>query len=189
MSAAPDPWSDGDAAPAVPLAEHLPVEFSAFVFQHQQAYLRYAHLHLGSKEEAIEVVEGVFARLARNWDQVLRQASVEAYALAELKESLARRLVLAGRPPAIAETAAFTAAREAARHRLHTLESALGLYSAIARLPERQLDVILLAFVIGCPLSRVAHMMGVCEGTVRSHLHAARRRLSQELNLEERERV
>lgn len=188
MSGHRDPWREDEHTS---LADALPVDFTAFVLQRQPAYLRYAHLFLGTREEAQDVVEEALANLLRTWRRALSQASIDAYALSELKEAIGRRLAITGRQPAIVETAAFTAARETIRDQLHALESTLGLYSAIARLPERQLDVILLGFVVGLPLPQVAQLMGVCDGTVRTHLHAARRRLATDLHLDlhEKERA
>ncbi|ARZ66683.1 hypothetical protein SMD11_1018 [Streptomyces albireticuli] len=82
------------------------------------------------------------------------------------------------------ETAAFTAVRDATRTRLQALESRLGLYAAITRLPERQYDVIVLRYILGYPATRVAEIMGISPATVRSHARGARRRLAHDLHLE-----
>ncbi|ARZ72611.1 sigma-70 family RNA polymerase sigma factor [Streptomyces sp. HU2014] len=81
------------------------------------------------------------------------------------------------------ETAAFAAVMDATRSRLQILESRLGLYTAITRLPERQYDVIVLRFVLGYPAERVAEIMGISPATVRSHTCGARRRLAHDLGL------
>ncbi|MEU1792126.1 sigma-70 family RNA polymerase sigma factor [Streptomyces sparsogenes] len=162
----------------------LPVDFRAFVSQHHRAYLRYAHVQLGGREEAVLAVEDVFVQLAQDWSFALRQPSVEAYALAALKENIAQRLEDRQRGTALVETAAFAAVRGTTRERLQALESSLGLYAAISRLPERQYDVVVLRFVLGYPMATVAHVMGVSRSTVRSHIRGARRRLARDLRID-----
>ncbi|OKJ74722.1 RNA polymerase subunit sigma [Streptomyces sp. TSRI0107] len=166
------------------LAAVLPNTFVAFYSRQHKAYLRYAHVQLGSRAEAEQVVEDVFVQLARAWTHVLQQPNVDAYAWAALKGEVVRRLDIEGRSLALVETAAFAAVRRASRARFTVLESKLGLYAAIARLPERQYDVILLRFVLGHPMRRVAELMGISYGTVRSHLRGARRRLSRDLGID-----
>ncbi|MDG9709670.1 RNA polymerase sigma factor [Streptomyces sp. DH10] len=178
----PDPWAD--QAVRDDLAAVLPTTFVAFYSRQHRAYLRYAHVQLDSREGAEKVVEDVFVQLARAWTHVLQQPNVDAYAWAALKEEVVRRLEIQGRTLALVETAAFAAVRHASRSRFTVLESKLGLYAAIARLPERQYDVILLCFVLGHPMRRVAELMGISYGTVRSHLRGARRRLSRELGID-----
>ncbi|TVL89373.1 RNA polymerase sigma factor [Streptomyces sp. SAJ15] len=174
-----DPWAE--QAVRDDLAGALPVDYAAFHSQHHRAYLRYAYLQLGSRERAAQTVEDVFTHLLRVWGNVLRQPSAEAYAWAALKEAVIRRLEALDRPVALVETAAFAALRESSRTRLELLESRLGLYTAIAKLPERHYDVIVLVFVLGYPQQKAAQMMGVSYATVRSHLRGARRRLAREL--------
>ncbi|MFE9445902.1 RNA polymerase sigma factor [Streptomyces sp. NPDC006602] len=165
----PDPWAD--QAVRDDLAAVLPTTFVAFYSRQHKAYLRYAHVQLDSREGAEQVVEDVFVQLART--HVLQQPNVDAYAWAALKEEVVRRLEIQGRTLALVETAAFAAVRHASRSRFTVLESKLGLYTAIARLPERQYDVILLCFVLGHPMRRVAELMGISYGTVRPRFLSA----------------
>lgn len=151
----------GDRAVASELAGVLPVEFSAFHSQHHRAYLRYAHLQLGSREDAEDVVDDVFTFLLKVWRQALKEASLHGFAWAVLREHVARRLALLGRPAAMVETAWFAALRRASRQRMELLESKLGLYAAIACLPDRHYDVVLLAFLLGYDNGTVGRTMGI----------------------------
>lgn len=178
----PDPWADQVVRDD--LAAVLPDTFTAFYSLHHKVYLRYAHLQLDSRPEAELVVEDVFVQLATMWPHVLQQPTVDGYAWAVLKEEVARRLEVQGRGVALVETAAFAAARRESRTTFAVLESSLGLYAAIARLPERQYDVIVLRFVLGYPMRQVAALMGVTYGTVRSHVRGARRRLARDLGID-----
>ncbi|WP_329182794.1 sigma-70 family RNA polymerase sigma factor [Actinacidiphila glaucinigra] len=178
----PDPWAD--QAVRDDLTAVLPDTFTAFYCLHHQAYLRYAHLQLDSRPAAEQVVEDVFVQLATVWPHVLLQPNVDSYAWAALKEEVARRLEIQSRAPALVETAAFEQIRRKTRKTFAVLESSLGLYTAIARLPERQYDVIVLHFVLGYPMRQVAVLMGVTYATVRSHVRGARRRLARDLEID-----
>jgi RNA polymerase sigma-70 factor (ECF subfamily) len=70
------------------------------------------------------------------------------------------------------------------RSHLAALESPLGLYTAIAALPERQFDVILLQYVLGYPSQQIAHIMGINAGTVRTHRRLARKRIATKLRID-----
>ncbi|MEU8551650.1 RNA polymerase sigma factor [Streptomyces roseoverticillatus] len=176
----PRPW------PALreDLSEGLPADFVAFFSLHHRPYLRYAHLQLDSEPDAEWVVEEVFCQLALAWGEVRRQPNPAAYALAALKEKITKLLAARRRgATALVETAAFAAVREASRARMEVLESRLGLYAAITRLPDRQFDVVVLRYVLGYPVHRVAGIMGISPATVRSHVRGARRRLARDLEI------
>ncbi|MFD4833229.1 RNA polymerase sigma factor [Streptomyces uncialis] len=161
----------------------VPLDFQAFYQTYHRSYLRYALLQVGDEETALDLVEVVFARLLEDWPKVLREASVQRYGFSVLRHVIATHLSLARRSRALVETAAFEKVRVVVRRQLEVMESALGLYSAIARLPERQMDVIVLRFVLGYDMSCTAEIMGISTGTVRSHLHSARRRLAGEIGV------
>ncbi|MFI9251276.1 sigma factor-like helix-turn-helix DNA-binding protein [Streptomyces sp. NPDC053069] len=81
--------------------------------------------------------------------------------------------VFVRRTLALVETAAFAEVRHASRSRFTVPESKLGLYAAIGRLPERQCEVILLRFMLGHPMRRLAELMGISTG--RSEVSCAER--------------
>jgi RNA polymerase sigma factor (sigma-70 family) len=182
----PHPPPD-DAGRNLAELHHLPPALEAFHDLYVKAYLNYAHTMLGDKAAAIAVVRRCFSHLALNWDQIIREESPEAYAWALLKQRVITHLELTGRGPKLVETAAFQrtarAVLEAVRCKFEVMETSLGLYTAIASLPERQYDVIVLQYVLGYPSRRVASIMGVELDTVRSHRRLARRRIAKRLDL------
>ncbi|MDH6436054.1 DNA-directed RNA polymerase specialized sigma24 family protein [Streptomyces sp. SAI-144] len=125
-----------------------------------------------------------------------KQERPEALAWTLLKERVAAELEDRGRQAAALETLAFERAIRAAcdpildsfraefRAQVTELEDTMGLYAAMARLPEHQFDVMVLQFALGFPTKRTALVMGVCEATVRSTRRAAKRRLAADLGLE-----
>ncbi|AKL70817.1 sigma-70 family RNA polymerase sigma factor [Streptomyces sp. CJ_13] len=176
--------SSGDRAVSSELAGVLPVEYVAFHSQHHSAYLRYAHLQLGGRQGAVAVVDDVFTFLLKVWPQALREENLHAFAWAVLREHVERWLAVLDRPVAMVETAWFAALRRTSRKRLELLESKLGLYAAIAELPERHYDVVLLTFLEGLEGETVAQLMGISPATVRSHIRGARRTLARKIGLD-----
>jgi RNA polymerase sigma-70 factor (ECF subfamily) len=162
----------------------LPVDFRGFHELYAEPYLRLAHLQLGSRREAEDVVGTAFYQLALHWPHVKRQESTEAFGWAVLKQLLGERREERGLGSALVQTAAFAAAAlKGAQEQFAVLEGSLGLYAAISRLPERQCDVIMLRYVLGYPDTHTARIMGVTEATVRSNVRFAKGRLARELNI------
>ncbi|MGK5450981.1 RNA polymerase sigma factor [Streptomyces radiopugnans] len=182
---------DVDADPPQHPAPHrrMTLTFDAFHEYHHRVWLRYARTQVGSRTGAETVVEAACAHLLSHWSHVLEQESVPAYAWAVLKERIREWLDRDGRAPALAETAAFDAA---CRGRLleelldgtdgadgfAALENGLCLYTAIAELPERQHDIVVLRYVLGCPEEDVAEYLGCGTVAVRAQVRHAKRKLA-----------
>lgn len=60
-------------------------------------------------------------------------------------------------------------------------EGDAALEAALRRLPRRQREAVALHYFVGLPVAECAAAMGIAEGTVKSTLHDARRRLREEL--------
>ncbi|MET9568532.1 sigma-70 family RNA polymerase sigma factor [Streptomyces virginiae] len=178
-----DPF--GEQAVDVELAGVMPVEFVAFHSQNHLAFLHYAQWELGDGKVAAAVVEDVFTFLLQVWPEALQEASLPAFAWAQLREHVARYKAAEAVPVALVKTAQFAALRRASRRRLKAQPvSTLGLYEAIAELPERHYDVVLLTFVMELERRQVAQLMGISPTTVRSHIYTARRTLAEKINLD-----
>ncbi|WP_234430955.1 RNA polymerase sigma factor [Streptomyces sp. NRRL F-4489] len=167
----------------------LSLTFEAFLATHARKWLAYAYLHTGGRDAAREVVRAAYERLARVWPHALRQASVEAYAWSVLKEQVMEWLYDRRQPTALTETAAFAVVTHAllreCQQQFAMLESQLGLYAAISRLPERQCDVIVLRHVIGYGDAQIAALLGVDEVTVRSYASRGKRKLAAALGIDQ----
>jgi RNA polymerase sigma-70 factor (ECF subfamily) len=174
----------------------MPPAFWAFHELYHQAYFEYAFVQLGEQVAADRLVDQTFVFLAVIWADVTAQENPEAFAWTLLKERVAAELEDRGRPPAALETMAFERAIRAAcnpilgsfraefRAQVTELEHSMGLYAAMARLPERQFDVMVLQYALNFPTKKTALVMGICEATVRSTRRAAKRRLAADLGLE-----
>ncbi|KOU06885.1 hypothetical protein ADK86_05585 [Streptomyces sp. NRRL F-5755] len=179
------PSAAGD--PLRQAGRRLAVAFEAFHETHYRKWLAYAHLHTGSEEAALEVTCAAYRRLRLCWPYALKQSSVDSYAWAVLKETVVDWLSANGRVTALTQSAAFAVVTRAllreCQQQFALLESQLGLYEAISRLPERQCDVIVLRHVVGYSDAQIASLLGVDEATVRSHASRGKRRLAAALGI------
>ncbi|MEV0845660.1 sigma-70 family RNA polymerase sigma factor [Streptomyces sp. NPDC049954] len=165
--------------------------FDAFADSHLSLWLRYAHTQVG-EADADHVVRSVCARLRANWTHVLGQDSVSRYAWRVLKAEIHAWLELHEREPAFVHTSAFLSAvdglvREEWQEPFDALEDALGLYRVIARLPERQYDLVVLLYVLRAPVEDVADYLGAEVATVRIQARRARRRIATDLGMPARD--
>ncbi|MEV7815548.1 sigma-70 family RNA polymerase sigma factor [Streptomyces flaveolus] len=179
----------------------MPPSLDAFYRMYARAQVDYATTVLGDKNAAKAVVRTLYAHLALNWDAVLfQEGGPEAYAWRALKlrvETHARMTIaptVDGRSTAASANDRTTAVHDAVRATLGAMrsqlaaaDSQLGLYTAIAALPVRQFDVIILHYVLGYPSSRVADIMGISAGTVRTHRRQARKHIAAKLGIDLRD--
>ncbi|GHH81405.1 hypothetical protein GCM10017771_03230 [Streptomyces capitiformicae] len=154
----------------------LPLDFQAFFMMNREAYTKYARLHL-REELAQEAVHGTFLTILSEWEVFLGHSEPAAWAWKLLRRSVAERAGIISRNHVVAR------AMRDARATLDGMTSDLGLFSAIAELPERQFDVIVLRYVLGCGTEQISDLLGVSPATVRSHDRLARRRLARRLGL------
>jgi RNA polymerase sigma factor (sigma-70 family) len=184
------PSADLRTGRAAPRLRRPALTFRAFVAHHHRLWLRYAHTQAGGARAAEAIVESTCARLAAEWPRVRERPSVPGHAWAVLGEEADRWLERHGRQPVPVDTAAFRAALRGLllhemRDEFSVLEGEIGLYGAIAALPERQYDVMVLRYVLRAPDEDVAAYLGIELSTVRSHVRHARRRLARMLDIPE----
>jgi RNA polymerase sigma factor (sigma-70 family) len=163
------------------------VTFEAFHEYHRRLWMRYAHTQVG-RQAAEGVVHRAFARLRQSWDRALVQESVPRYAWALLKEEVDHWLDQRQLEPQLAGNAGFERAiQQLLLHEMcdkfSVLSEEIGLYSAIAELPERQQDVVVLRYVLSCTETETADFLGMGTATVRSHVRHAREALARKLNI------
>ncbi|TDC66745.1 sigma-70 family RNA polymerase sigma factor [Streptomyces hainanensis] len=151
---------------------------------YRPAYVRWAELYLGGRDEAEEAVDHTFEQLAAEWGEVLKVDSPAGYAWTLLKQRTVDSARSRGRRPVVMDTAAFeTVALRDAVDPVGELAESLGVYQAIRELPERQHDVIVLRYCIGYDTAETADILGISEPGVRSTARYARHRLKEALGL------
>ncbi|WP_194293026.1 RNA polymerase sigma factor [Streptomyces smaragdinus] len=165
------------------LSGALPRDFGAFYEANVRMYLGFAHSHLGERARTEAAVHDFFVWLAPRWGQALTRPNAPAAVWTAFRRHVARRLEVHGQHRPVVESLAFALNREDTRATLESLESRLGLYEAIAKLPDRPFDVMVLHFLLKIPQKQVAGLLGVSPATVRSHIRHARISLARDLNI------
>lgn len=161
----------------------LPLDFEAFYLGHQAAFHAYAEVHFGTRAAAEEVIHEVFLEIHAGWMELLSAGNLEQGAWAIVRRAVHDRLELEGRAPAFVINGPIAQALAATRDKLQKMQSTSGLYEAIAELPNRQFEVIVLRYLLGYPTVKVAWFVGIDERTVGHHLRRGKERLRIKLGL------
>jgi RNA polymerase sigma-70 factor (sigma-E family) len=137
---------------------------------HALALTALAHVMLGDKASAEDVVQDAFFGLYRNWARLSDPAMALPYlrrsVLNGCKTAVRRRRMRGSR--ALHEPAAASA--ESA---VLAGEEQQSVLIAIRRLPARQREALILRFYLREPEAEVARVMGIRPSTVRSTTHRA----------------
>ncbi|MGW1992074.1 RNA polymerase sigma factor [Embleya sp. NPDC001921] len=158
-----------------PEGGQLPPDLARFHRAHAVLWSRVAHLELGGREAAAEVVRQAFIELGTIWGRT--PGSVDPIAWRMLRRHIARRLQREGRESAFVHTAVFDpAVFDALRlptKVFDTLEHRMALFSAVHQLPRDHYEVFLLTRVLGQSNQDTARLLGRREKTVRELRHDA----------------
>jgi RNA polymerase sigma-70 factor (ECF subfamily) len=160
-----------------PPHEHEPVTFDDLYAAEYRAMVALGYTLTGSANEAEDLAQEAFLRLHERWSSVASYDRPGAWlrrVVVNLATSRARRIRTSAR-----------AILRLQRQRDYTAEalspSAVEFWGAVRSLPRRQAQVVALYYEADRPVSDVAAILGCAEGTVRAHLHAARRTLASRL--------
>jgi RNA polymerase sigma factor (sigma-70 family) len=153
--------------------------------QHHADLVRLALLLVGDRACAEDVVQDVFTRLCTR-GRVLAPDSALAYVRAAVVNgcrSVLRRQALARRI-AVTRAAAGRDTQESAETMAILAEDRRRVLGALAALPGRRREVLVLRFYLGLPVAEVAAMLGISQGSVKSAtargLESLARRLREE---------
>jgi RNA polymerase sigma-70 factor (ECF subfamily) len=138
----------------------LPLDFEAHYVMNQEAWHSYALYRLGTNDVAERAVHRAFLEVLRNWDALLAEAN-----LPQQTWSILRRVV---------GDEALCAARDG----ITAMPSTIGLYPALLKLPQRQLDVVILRYVLHYSSHKTGWYLGITASTVDHHCRKARERLA-----------
>jgi RNA polymerase sigma-70 factor (ECF subfamily) len=176
-----EPARLGTLAGLVPWGVSAPLDFEALLAESASLAFRVAYSVLRSREDAEDVAQDAAVRAYRGFHRLRDRERFRAWLV-----RIAWRLALdrrrserrrerreqawdgAGAPPSAEQLAA---AREAEER----------VWAAVDRLPEKLRVVLVLGAIEGQGTKEVAALLGLPEGTVKSRLHAARRKLIEEL--------
>jgi len=142
---------------------------TALYAAHALGLTRLAHVMLGDRAAAEDVVQDAFAGLYRRWPQLTDHGKAQAYlrsAVLNGCRSAARR---AGRAaPPVFVTVEHAPSAESA---LLDSQARGAVLAALRRLPARQREALVLRYYLDLPDSQIAAAMAVGESTVRSTVH------------------
>lgn len=149
-------------------------DFAAFYAATFQSLCAQLYVHTGDIAEAQDVVQEAFSRALPRWptlreyDDPVAWVRKVAWNLATSRWRRVRRLVALGHPDSDRPVPEPTPDRVALR-------------AALAELPERHRQAIVLHYLADLSVSEIAVMTGAAEGTVKSWLHRARAALAVHL--------
>lgn len=153
--------------------------------QHHADLVRLALLLVGDRASAEDVVQDVFTRLCargRALDQDRALAYIRTAVVNGCRSVLRRRAI--ARRVAATRTAGWRDSQESAEHTAILAEDRRRVLAALAALPGRRREVLVLRFYLNLPVAEVAAILGISEGAVKSAasrgLAALARRLGEE---------
>ena len=137
-----------------------------------------AHRILGSMPDAEDAAAEAMARALLDWGRVGRLPYREAW-VQRVAANVAIDVVRRRRAPAArAETGTGTEGSDDAA------VLRLALVAALAELPTRQREAVILRHLVGCPEAEVAAALGVSTNTAKKHLQRGLGRLRRMVDLE-----
>jgi RNA polymerase sigma-70 factor (sigma-E family) len=151
--------------------------FEAFVEGSSTALLRTAYLLTGDRGHAEDLLQTALLRTARHWSRA--RAAPEAYArrtLVNLSRDRVRWLLRRPREAPLPPEADRLRAADAGYERVTERRVVL---RALAQLPIRQRQVIVLRFFEDLPVEQTAQLLGCSTGTVKSYTSRALVRLRE----------
>ncbi|MFI6951442.1 sigma-70 family RNA polymerase sigma factor [Streptomyces sp. NPDC050422] len=154
-----------------------PIDHQAFKELQWDFYERYADAFLCNVNLAYKAVNDAFDILELRWDEALASSDVVRFAWSVLRSSvMARAPHVDGRPDfgAAAFDTVVMAGAASDEERFAQYEESSALFKVLSRLPDQQLDVMVLRHLRGMPPHTVADVLGVPIASVRSDERHAR---------------
>lgn len=154
--------------------------FRAFYDTHYAPVLALAYALSGSWPTAEEAAQEAFLRTFRDWERVSQFDRPDSWVrtvAANLARSRLRRLG--------AELRALTrlSSRRDEQYEDAQIPPMSGdVWAAVRSLPRRQAEVVALHYLEDASVDDVATMLGIAPGTVKAHLHHARKSLAKKLD-------
>lgn len=168
------------------MSDHVPPAYVPTVASFEELYRRelpaviaLAYVLSGSRMAAEELAQDAFLSAHRRWDDIAGYDDPAAWVR---RVCVNRSVSLIRRRTSEAKALARLASRRALPAELPADSDAF--WSAVRRLPQRQAQVVALHYVDDRPVAEIATVLDCAEGTVKAHLHRARRSLAAELGCE-----
>jgi RNA polymerase sigma-70 factor (sigma-E family) len=154
--------------PTEPAADPPAAPVAALFREHHGELVRLALLMVGDLPTAEDVVQDVYASLHSRWSHIAERDTVLPYVRAAVlngcrsvlrRRAAARRIGAAHRdePPA-----------KSAENEVILSEDRRQVLAALARLPRRRREVLVLRYYLGLSEAEIAAVLGISPGTVKS---------------------
>lgn len=157
--------------------------FDEVVVLHRLAVYRLARRMTGSHEEADEVAQETFVRAWRSVGGFRGDARLRTWLIRIALNVGRSRAVRGGKTTDLADAAGVPDASEGAEAAAGRREAGARLRAAVALLPRRQREVVVLKAFSEMTYEEVAAAMGLTVGAVKAHFHQAvgnlRRRMAE----------
>lgn len=135
---------------------------------------------VGSAEAAADAVQDAFVQASRHWPRIRTYDDPAAWLRrVALHRALNQRRGRLRREAALPRLATLRPAAD------EHVEPPVDFDAALRGLPRRQRAVVALFYVADLPVAEIASVLGLAEGTVKSHLHDARRALAPRLEVDD----
>ena len=160
-----------------------PQDLVAFCEEQHPRLVGLLGLYCGDRDMAEEFAQEALARACRDWSKVRRLDAPEAWAYKvgmNLASSYFRR-------KAIEQRAKRRLEAERPRHRETTHAERAELLDAVGKLPHRQRAALLLHYYLDLSIPQVAQLLECPEGTAKTLVHKAVKRLRAMATTEELE--
>ncbi|MGW6739361.1 sigma-70 family RNA polymerase sigma factor [Streptomyces sp. NPDC055025] len=173
-------WVDRSTEGAIAVATARsgpPIDHGALRTMVEEDYRRYAGAFLPD-EARDAAVKDTFAILWLAWDEALASPDIRRYAWGVLRATVKAKADFRDERPVLAEAAFDTVSQRAQtsiEDQTAQLTENLELFTAISRLPDAQLDVMVLRRMCGFTPAKVSDLLGIPVAAVRSdERHATR---------------
>lgn len=172
-TAAPPAAGPVVSAAAGPAGSAAEAAVTALYEAHALGMIRLAHIMLGDRQSAEDVVQEAFCGLYRRWSHLADPASAVHYvrsAVLNHCRSVLRRRSTSHAPRQVASHPESVRSAEAA---VLTREERDEIMRAVRRLPSRQREALVLRFYLDLSAEETSATMGISPGSVRSATHRA----------------
>jgi RNA polymerase sigma-70 factor (ECF subfamily) len=157
------------------LAQGDPAAFAALYDACADRLHHYLVVRLGSRDDADDVLQETFLRLARMRRRLAKVDNITAYVFATARNEASRFSARNPRHQTVADAAALYCETNADVQQQR--ETAEAVTAALARLTPEQREVITLRITLGMRLREIAQITGLPQGTVATRYRVAIGRL------------
>ena len=170
-----------------PAAEIATAATSALFREHHGDLVRLALLMVGDLPTAEDVVQDVYASMHARWTRLAAPDATLPYVRAAVLNacrSVHRRRGVMRRVDVLHRASVDDAPLASAEHEVILSEDRRQVLAALARLPRRRREVLVLRYYLGLSEAEIAAVLGISSGTVKSTAARALAALARDIGEE-----